>query len=308
MSKQCAVWDLRFSVTDEITKDILINKFNSIAKKWVFQKEQGEKTGYIHFQCRISLIKKTIKKTLLILFEGIEPNYCEPTSKENYKNDNVFYVIKEQTRLDGPWKSTDPKPKFIPKQFRHIKELYKYQDKIVKNNFSYNYRNVNNLYDPVGNIGKSVVAFMCYLHNNAIYVPPMNDAQKVIEYVYSIIENMEDDETPEMMIFDLPRSMGKDCLYGMYSAIEQLKTGYIYDTRYKGRGRWINSPNIWVFTNEIPDLNRLSSDRWNIWTVDDKNDLIKYDPTLPDEKGDIIIDEIIVPKKRLIPVNKIKTI
>lgn len=276
--KQCACWDLRFSETKDITKDVLITKFNSIAKKWVFQKEQGEETGYIHFQCRVSLHKKTIKSTVLKLLEGIEPGYCKPTIKANYVNDNVFYVIKEQTRLDGPWKSTDPKPKFIPIQFRHIKELYKYQDKIVKNNFSYNFRNCNNLYDPDGNIGKSVTAFMCYLHRNALYIPPMNDAQKLIEYVFSVIEHMEDDKTPEMMLFDLPRSMSKDCLFGMYSAIEQFKTGFIYDTRYKGRGRWINSPNIWVFTNELPDTARLTTDRWNIWQVNKDKDLVKYEP------------------------------
>lgn len=282
MSGQCSCWDLRFTANEDITKDILINKFNSIAKKWVFQKEQGEKTGYIHFQCRISLIKKTIKKTLLTLFEGIEPNYCEPTSKENYKNDNVFYVTKEQTRLDGPWKSTDPKPKFIPVQFRHIKELYPFQNSILSKKH-YNYRNCNNIIDKTGNIGKSCVAFMAYLKRDALYCPPMNDAQKIIEFVYCKLENVEDDKVPDMFIFDLPRSMSKDCLFGMYSAIEQIKTGYIYDTRYKGRDRWINSPDIWVFTNEPPALGRLSKDRWNLWQVNDKKELIAYEEVIPNE-------------------------
>lgn len=300
MSGQCAVWDCRFNADPNVNHQMIIDKFNLIAKKWVFQKEKGHKTGYEHYQCRISLRKKTTKNSLLKLFDDVKPNYLEPTSAENAKNDNVFYVIKDDTRLEGPWKSTDPKPKFIPIQFRHIKELYKYQHKIVKENYSYNFRNCNNLFDPSGNMGKSVLAFMCYLHRNALYIPPMNDAQRLVEYVFSVIEHMEDDKTPEMMIFDLPRSMSKECLFGMYSAIEQFKTGFIYDTRYKGRGRWINSPNIWVFTNELPDMSRLTEDRWDIWQIDKDKDLIKYCPPKlpPDDIGDEEI--IVVPKKRII--------
>ena len=273
---QCACWDLRFSQTEEVNHRYLIDRFSKIAKKWVFQLEKGEETGYIHYQCRISLTKKTTKQPLLTMFEH-PPQYAKPTTKENYKNDNVFYVVKEQTRIDGPWKSTDAKPKFIPIQFRHIKELYPYQDKIIKN-YNFNFRNCNIIIDLLGNIGKSVLAFMCYLHLNALYIPPMNDAQKIIEYISSVLEHVEDDQTPTMMLFDLPRSMSKDCLFGMYSAIEQLKTGFLYDTRYKGRGRWINSPNIWVFTNEAPDTARLTADRWSLWEVDEDKELIKYKP------------------------------
>jgi len=292
MPRQCSCWDLRFSVTDELTHYVLINKFKVIAKKWVFQKEQGEKTGYIHFQCRISLIKKAIKNSLLALFEeGMEPQYCEPTIKDNYTSENVFYVMKEQTRIAGPWKSTDPPSKFVPIQFRHIKELYPFQEDVISKKH-YNFRNVNCIIDDDGDIGKSTLAFIAYLKKDALYCPPMNDAQKIIEFIYCKLENVENENVPDMFIFDLPRSMSKECLFGMYSAIEQIKNGYLYDTRYKGRDRWINSPDIWVFTNIPPDTSRLSADRWNLWTVSKKRELKKYikEVELPkDDKGDVEI-------------------
>lgn len=296
---QCAVWDCRFSASDDVNHLSIIDKFKSIAKKWAFQKEKGEKTGYVHFQCRISLIKKSTKKALLILFDDIKPEYLEPTISDNLKNN--FYVLKEQTRIDGPWKDTDPAPKFIPKQFRNIKTLYPFQKSILESKPESRF--VNMIYDSVGNKGKTVSAFMAYLHNNAVYVPPMNDAQKIIEFIFCVIDNLEDDKTPEMFVFDLPRSMSKDCLYGMYSAIEQLKTGFVYDTRYKGKFRWINTSSIWVFSNEMPDLNRLSADRWKIWEINNKNELVKYVPNIPDDIGDI---EIFIPQRRLIPVTKFK--
>lgn len=302
MSGQCAVWDCRFNADPNVNHQMIIDKFNLIAKKWVFQKEKGHKTGYEHYQCRISLRKKTTKNSLLKLFDDVKPNYLEPTSAENAKNDNVFYVIKEDTRIEGPWKSTDPKPKFIPRQFRNIKDLYPMQQTILDS--TPDSRCVDVISDTQGENGKTVAAFLAYYRKNAEYVPPMNDAQKLIEFIFCIIDECEDDKTPDMFIFDLPRSMSKDCLYGMYSAIEQLKNGFIYDTRYKGKRRWINSPAIWVFTNEVPDVSRLSADRWRIWNINDKKELIKYCPPKlpPDDIGDEEI--IVVPKKRLIKTVK----
>lgn len=298
MSGQCAVWDLRFNADLYDNHQQLIDIFNKIAKKWAFQKERGEKNDYDHWQCRISLRKKTIKTTLLKMFaEGKAPNYCKPTEGENAKNDNFFYVMKDDTRILGPWKSTDPKPKFIPRQFRHIKDLYPMQQTIIDT--LPDSRHVNVISDTKGDNGKTVAAFLAYLKKNAEYVPPMNDAQKLIEFIFSIIDECEDDETPDIFIFDLPRSMSKDCLYGMYSAIEQLKNGFIYDTRYHGKRRWINSPAIWVFTNEIPDKTRLSADRWKIWQINDRKELIDYNEVIPNEG---VPNEIIslVPKKRII--------
>lgn len=278
-SSQVAVWDLRFNHHSEggdLEETILMGQFNSIAKKWTFQLEQGEKTGYKHYQCRISLFKKTTKKQLLKMIQP-PPNYCEPTANHNYTKE-AFYCMKAQTRLAGPWKDDDPAPAYVPIQYRHINEdtFYPYQRDIYNNNY-YNYRTINHLTEFTGNAGKSTIACLTVLKKSGLYVPPMNDAQKLVEYVFCVLEHYKDGQTPKCFIIDLPRSMSKECLYGMYSAIEQFKTGFIYDTRYKGKSRWIDSPNIWVFSNEHPDQTRLSSDRWNIWTLDKEKKLVKYE-------------------------------
>jgi len=76
----------------------------------------------------------------------------------------------------------------------------------------------------------------------------------------------------------MPRAIDKTRLYGMYSAIEQVKKGKLFDIRYNYKAWWIDSPQIWVFTNHLPDLNLLSGDRWRIWVINDDKILEKYQP------------------------------
>jgi hypothetical protein len=71
--------------------------------------------------------------------------------------------------------------------------------------------------------------------------------------------------------------MDKDRLNGIYTAIEQIKKGKLYDLRYKYKCYWIDSPCIWVFTNREPDENLLSRDRWKIYEIK-KQKLLKYNP------------------------------
>jgi len=72
------------------------------------------------------------------------------------------------------------------------------------------------------------------------------------------------------IFIDLPRAMDKSRLFGIYSAIEQIKSGWVYDTRNKWREWDFDSPHIFVTTNICPDENMLSADRWNIFTVKNK--------------------------------------
>ena len=66
----------------------------------------------------------------------------------------------------------------------------------------------------------------------------------------------------------------------MYSAIEMLKDGKVYDTRYKGKELRMERPRIIVFTNTPPKVRYLSKDRWNFWTIKDKQ-LVEFKHSKP---------------------------
>ena len=52
--------------------------------------------------------------------------------------------------------------------------------------------------------------------------------------------------------------------------------GGAYDKRYTAKKIRFGRPNIFVFTNTLPELSLMSKDRWKIWTINDDNELINY--------------------------------
>lgn len=257
-------WD--FTLNEDVaTKDEIINKLKEHCKKWCFQLEIGE-SGYKHYQGRVSLKLKSRKGPKL--FKGI---HWSPTSSNN--KDNLFYVTKDLTRIDGPWKDDDV-VKYIPRQFRDI-TLWPWQSSVIDINKIFNDRTINLIYDPDGCNGKSTVASIAELLYGAIDLPPINDCKELMQAMCDecMDNNVRD---PKAVFIDMPRAMDKERLYGIYSAIEQIKKGKLYDTRYKYKKWWIDSPNIWVFSNHLPDLSLLSKDRWIIWTITKDHKLERF--------------------------------
>lgn len=254
-----AVWDWDFTIGCEfINWDDLKKKLNTTCKKWHFQKEKGDKTSYLHYQGRVSLKIKNRKG----------PNLCKgirwsPTVTENV---NILdYVTKEYTRVEGPWAYDDPEV-YIPKQFRDI-NLYPYQKDIIDSRNIFDKRYIDAIIDFDGNSGKSTVAALGEILYGGIDCPAINDCTKLVQYIcnYCMDNELRD---PKLIFMDLPRAMNKESLYGIYSAIEQIKKGKLVDDRNHGKSWWIDSPRVWVFTNHVPDLTLMSTDRWRLWTID----------------------------------------
>lgn len=69
-------------------------------------------------------------------------------------------------------------------------------------------------------------------------------------------------------IIDLPRAEGKVNL-GMWSAVEQMKDGYLWDDRYDYKEMWIFPPKIMIFCNDL-GKKALSNDRFDIFDITDQ--------------------------------------
>lgn len=131
-------------------------------------------------------------------------------------------------------------------------------------------RSVHVLVDPIGGIGKTYVAKYCQVNHIAQYVPPMQDAQDFMAFAMA--------KPSRAYIFDMPRSESIKQRKGMWSAVEQIKNGYLYDKRYQFRDMWIEPPQILVITNEVPEMTELSEDRWHFYRIGQFDELEEYDP------------------------------
>lgn len=240
-------WDFTLKAEElevEEVKDFL----KEHCREWCFQKEQGEETGYIHYQGRVHLKVKCRK--------GPEMKNIRwsPTTSEN--KDNNFYVLKAQTRVGGPWSSKD---KYIPRQVRGL-TLYAWQQAILDDAEIWNTRTINVVVCETGNIGKSILTTYAGARGLARSLPVMESYKDYMRMVM-------DTPKSKLYLIDFPRSMNKNGCHGFWSAIESIKNGYAYDDRYNFREAYFDCPNIWVFTNSKPDTYYLSIDRWKFWKV-----------------------------------------
>lgn len=256
MTNQISMYDFTMPA-DRIEVPILQKSLKVWAKKWVFQKEEGD-TGYIHYQGRISLIKKRRLEEIGALLAKTELKGIRLSPTHDVKSFN--YVMKADTRIDGPWMDTDEEPRYIPRQIRELGKLHDWQQKVIDLSTVWDTRTIHIIIDEGGNHGKSTLCTYMGVMGLGRTLPFVNDYKDIMRMVMDM-------PVSGCYLIDMPRAISKDKLFQMYAGIETIKSGYAYDDRYSFKDKYFDCPNVFVFTNKEPDYTLLSRDRWKLWTI-----------------------------------------
>lgn len=259
-----AVWDITISIeSTNYTRDDVVEIFNENFKKWCFQLEKGE-NGYLHYQCRVSTFKKNRKAPMI---KGVHPDAITPTSLAN--KDNDFYVMKEETRIEGPWSDRDNSC-IITRQMKEF-NISGWMLTLIEKIKDFDLRTIDVIYDIYGNNGKSLFTeYMETVSNTAEEIPPFRAMEDIFQWVHG---------RPKKPIYliDMPRGMKKDKLAEFYSGIEVIKNGVAYDKRHYPKKTRFDRPRICVFTNHLPVFELLSADRWKVWMITMEGELQEYE-------------------------------
>lgn len=273
MNNPCFRYDI--TIFQPITiKDELLKWVKEHCKKWAIQGEECPSTGNFHWQCRVSLLNKSRKPPSMTWAAHVTPTSLNC-------NDFYAYCTKENTRVIGPYTDKD-KELYIPKQIRMITQLKPWQQSILDKSLIFDTRIIDWVFCPTGNIGKSTLCGWIRAYELGRVLPMVNDYKDLMEIVLEI-------PTSTLYLLDLPRAIKKNKLFQLYSSIETIKDGYAFDTRYRFREKVFDSPNIWVFSNTLPNKSLLSNDRWRIWTVSNEL-LIPYKRGEGLDKGVCVLD------------------
>lgn len=255
-------WD--FTISDEGWSECLIKSIKELSKRWGYQKEIGEKTGYVHWQGRISLTTK-LRPDEIVKQIPIKGKWS-PTSKGCNSGDAFYrYTTKEETRVEGPWTDREV-VKYIPRQIREVGTLYAWQNFILEKIKQWDARHIDIIVDKKGCIGKSTLVGYACCNGLARRIPPLNNFKEIINMVMCMPES-------KAYFIDMPRALDKSKQEEFYSAIESIKDGHLWDNRYTYKEKWIDSPNIWIFTNVPVNKKLLSKDRWREWQIDAEGEL-----------------------------------
>lgn len=267
------VWDLTTPLTQVSGFDAFKAMLKEHCKSWTFQEELYS-NGMHHYQCRVSLRKKVRNPQDLI------PGNWSPTTKK-MMNDMSHYVTKLDTRVAGPWSDKDELQELPDDWLEGLEEPRPFQQSILDMiRGKPDRRAVNLLYDPKGNSGKSeVYSFAKAQIKNVISLE--TSAVNGRELILDVASTLKQYPThvrykqPFTFLIDIPRADRHLPVY-YWSSIERIKSGSIRETRYKSDEVLFMKPHIWVFTNTIPDKSLLTNDRWNIFCINEKQELIKY--------------------------------
>jgi len=261
----------RFDFTlkaDEYRPDQIIDVLQEWCNKWVFQREIGE-TGYNHYQGRFNLFKAKHIPTAQKLWSSLLPGiHISPTSNACK---TWSYVMKADTREEGPWSDDQPINRMTPQLDEFLThKLYSWQEDVEAICKENDFRKITVILDDIGNTGKSIFAEYLEYKGLAYEIPPFTCMEDLMQCAMGI-------KPQKCYLVDMPRGMKKEKLHSFYCGLEALKNGVMYDKRYAFKKRRVARPQVIVFTNAMPDVRLLSIDRWKILRMTGSLSLIEAD-------------------------------
>lgn len=116
-------------------------------------------------------------------------------------------------------------------------------------------------WEDEGEVGKSVFTKHLALEYGAVVVSgTARDAKCMIAEIIK-----EGGDAPKILIMDVTRTREEKI---SYQGLEELKNGCFCSPKFKGSMVLYDTPHIIVFSNEAPEMERLSKDRWVVTHID----------------------------------------
>lgn len=170
-------------------------------------------------------------------------------------DDNITYINKE----DGikVWhKCAPPEPVVVLAD----DALYAWQRKLLNLLLlPVNDRTIYWIYEEEGKVGKSVLCKKICYEQNALLC-----AGKAADMKFLVYNQVIKKRPPRIVLFDVPRSNEH---YLSYSGMEEIKNGMFCSNKYESGMCIFNNPHMVVFSNFMPKIEKMSTDRWKILKI-----------------------------------------
>lgn len=246
--------------TDDTVDTILLFFRKNKKTKYIFQEEIAPKTLTPHLQGAVYFTNaRSFDSLKRILPKGIHLERAKGTWQQN-----IDYCTKSDTRKENGkvWSKGVPKRVEDPLAGR---KPYAWQSRLLsKLALPPHPRHILWIYDVAGNTGKTSFCKHVLLNDDRFgtycYV-----SGKANDVKYAVGEICESDDVCGIF-FDYSRSKEE---YISYEAIESIKNGIFFTTKYKSRTVLLNTPHIVCFANYPPKREKLSVDRWIIYQIID---------------------------------------
>lgn len=230
-------------------KELLIQHLD----KYHFQLEKGDTADTLHYQGVGRFKNARTLKQIQNLFNGIH------IEKPKNWNACLEYCKKQKTKIGPLFSNIDI---HFDDPLTGV-ELHDWQKSIIELIASTpDKRSIYWFYDQEGGSGKTTLAkHLCINNKDILYLS--GKASDCKYAVYSFLKKKK----LKAVIFDFVRTNES---YISYEAIEAIKNGIFFNTKYESEMCIFDNPHIIVFANFVPLENALSKDRLKITNIREK--------------------------------------
>lgn len=242
-----------FTLNNYTNDDIVQLSKEFDGHKYIIGKEIGEE-GTPHLQ---GYVEFNVKKSFNALKKINDKIHWEK-AKGN-RDQNITYCGKQEIYHNNF--PCDLKTGLILKYYKDVK-WYDWQLQIIDIiNNDREPRMIHWFHDPVGNVGKSFMCKYILLKYNAVLADGKKDN---VNNQVKLWMDANENESPLVVMVDIPR-YNQTCIN--YGLLEQLKNGLIYSGKYEGGICVFDHPHVICLSNELPDEDSMSGDRWRIYNI-----------------------------------------
>lgn len=267
---------------DNVDTAALILHLQKFCRDGIMQVERCGSTERLHVQghgileAPVASIQRIINFNRGTKWSTMHVTPSTTTVVDDFKHKRItleqMYAAKEDTRVRGPYRvRVEDDGKYIPRQQREIaeEELHEWQVWLKEIAPIWDTRSIHIMFNQTGKQGKSFMAQrMRLLSNlNVFQVAVVKDQERLEADMCDKLMQKKC-RNPHAIMVDLPRAMPKDHIPGIFAALENIKSGYVNDSRNNAKEWDFDCPNIFVFTNHWPEIGYLSEDRWKFHEIE----------------------------------------
>ena len=247
-NSKSSVWIFSITWSAPLTAQPIADAaFKQIAKHYCYQWERGHVAGKEHLQGRVNCKQryyhtgKPLAKLLSELgMKGVVVAACSDEGKKALQN----YVIKEDTRIAGPWAD---RPIYLGQDLSCMNAPYPWQNEIMQMlMIPPDDRTIIWINNQSGNVGKTKLLKYLAYKKIAKRIPMGNSTQ--------IKTNVIVQGTSKVYCVDIPRTIGTtEKIDDLIHALEEVKNGWVTSAMYgKHNELFMQPPHVLVFANWSP--------------------------------------------------------
>lgn len=264
-----------FVQTDEEFSDFHVEIKSNLERlfpgaSFIFSLERGLANGRLHYQGHIKLKTKLRPHEFALRCRDILPGIHASADSTIGSTQAEFYSFDRNKPgyISGPYMDKEFQLPYDGKDLIKEEQFYPWQNDVKR--YMLGPIHPDKIFwvcQEAGGCGKSAFCKFMSFHYKYLKLQ-VAKASDLKNLVYK-------SKKSRVYMVDITRTISRqDSMDDLYCAIEDLKNGHVVNTKYETGECMFEKPHVVVFSNQMPDLSKLSAYKWEVYRVSNTRELV----------------------------------